>query len=278
MFICFVGLVLNIINAPKICITCSEVFNYSLLKKILKYSVICKKCRKIEQKRIKKEKILAYQEERTERANEENFKFIHPRSKQILEESVAIINKTKNVETAITRFDTIKKVLSDLLEIVPKSRYFSFTIGDVIFKKMEDIEKLENVKIQWLKEFFKNKTEIEIKKAEMINSPKLKVTQYKKALNQALKAFDYIPEDEYFKEIVIWLDLQIVDCTSIDKEKKLSVKEWENVFKKAIKDGKITREEFIELEKLEKTLNLNSADLEKYWEKTKILQIEIQES
>lgn len=130
------------------------------------------------------------------------FSIEKPQRERIINESLEIISKTKNVDTAISRFDTIKENMQRLMDIAPLGQNLTITIHDTAFKVPSDLLLIDKFKTDWVRSFFLTKIDGEIKKANMLSDIKLQKAQLKKALNAALKSFDYMPNDGEFKGLV----------------------------------------------------------------------------
>lgn len=233
------------------------------------------------------------QEEQEKKAK---FSFEYPQLQRIINESLEIINKTKNIETALTRFNTIKEMISRLLKIAPKSSNISIQIQRHDISQLDDLPHIDQAKEEWIRHYFREKINIEIKKAELLSDAKFKATQFKKALNINLKSFDYLPDDPEFRQLLLNIEDRIMNINGQPSKKlKLytennleyiqrsgssapqeALKEWAVLFKKAIKDGQITQEELKELNDFEKQKGIKYDETMDHWEKATKLGITIE--
>lgn len=124
------------------------------------------------------------------------FDFELPQHERIMKESLDIINQTKNVDTAISRFQVIKTSISRLFEIKPPGRNLSVEIRGKIINTTDTISVIDNVKTEFVRNYFVDKIANETKKADGVSDLKTKKKQYKKALNIAHKSLEYIENDE----------------------------------------------------------------------------------
>ncbi len=207
------------------------------------------------------------EKERIEKKKQMMFSVEYPQLQRIINESLEIINRTKNVDTAISRFDVIKADMQRILEIMPISVNLSMQIQNNNIHSLADLDYVDKAKTEWIKNFFKDKIDIEIQKANLLSNSKLRSTQLKKVLNITLKAIDYIPNDEDIKNIIINIENRLDNMTSDNEQKKVTLKEWSGIFRKAIKNGEITSDELQELEDFEKKAGLTDKDTEKHWQK-----------
>lgn len=91
-----------------------------------------------------------------EKERQAMFSFEYPRLQQIINESLEIINKTKNIDTGISRFDLIKENIKRLLEIAPKSANLSIQIQGNSIRTTDDIVCIDKAKTAWIHSFQEN--------------------------------------------------------------------------------------------------------------------------
>ncbi len=197
----------------------------------------------------------------------QQFSFEYPQLQRLINESLQIINSTKNVDTAIGRFDSIKQYLQRLLEIAPEEANVSISIQGHTIRRITELNQIDVAKREWIRVFYKTKADIELQKVNLLSSPKLKTAQLKKALNVVLKGVEHLPNDVILQGIISSIDEKLNASESAINKKKSDVKEWSAVFRRAIKDGVLTDDEMIELREHEQRLGLTEDDTKSYWEK-----------
>jgi tetratricopeptide (TPR) repeat protein len=213
--------------------------------------------------------------EQLDRERWQQFSFEYPQLQRIINESLEIINNTKNVETAVGRFDTIKQQLNRLLEIAPDGANLSMGIQGQRIKTMADLNQVDFAKREWIRSFYKNKAEIELKKVALLSSPKLRTTQLKKAINIVLKGIEYLPNDAILQGLIYTIEGKLNAVESEAGNKKEAVKEWTVMFRRAIKDGVLTDDELKELREHEQRMELREEDTKSYWDKAEKIGINI---
>ena len=137
------------------------------------------------------------------------FQFEYSQLSRIIDESIKIINQTKNIETGISRFDVIKEDVKRIIEIAPQPIKFSISLPenqDLSINTLNDLNKIDETKKIWIRLFFRERITTELQKANLLSDVKLKTIQLKKALNVVLKAIEYIPEDQYIKESITGIE------------------------------------------------------------------------
>lgn len=108
------------------------------------------------------------------------FDFESPRLIQIIQESIEIINKTKNPQTAARRFDNIKRNTERLFKILPPGRSINYEINGRKITTSADLHIIDEEKAKWFVEH-----NIALGKSETIKETAL--TQWGKVFNRALE-------------------------------------------------------------------------------------------
>lgn len=80
------------------------------------------------------------------------FDFESPRLFQIIQESIQIINQTKNPATAIRRFDDIKRTISRLLDILPSGKTIDIDVNSRKITTTNDLYIIDEEKAKWMEE------------------------------------------------------------------------------------------------------------------------------
>ena len=117
-----------------------------------------------------------------------NFDLESPRLLQIIQESIQIINQTKNPQTAMRRYDDIKRNTQRLFEILPAGRKIDFEINGRKIISASDLYIIDEEKAKWIEE----------QKAEGAKSDILKsdiLPQWVKVFNKAMEDGRITPEE-----------------------------------------------------------------------------------
>jgi len=148
-----------------------------------------------------------------EQMRELRIKSLVPQVKRIIEESLQIINSTKNIKTGIGRFETIKTMLQRLLNEIPSGeveKYLPvFSLNNQKVTSYDDLKLIDDAKNKWIKEMVFENIERERKKADVLTDKKLKNQQLKKALKEALNGIEFIPDDVYLKTKITEIESEI---------------------------------------------------------------------
>lgn len=140
--------------------------------------------------------------------NEELTQFF--RLKQIIEESVEIINNTKSIKTAIGRFDTIKIMLERVFLIPNIENIISeLKIGDKEIKTKEDIVFIDQARQKWIQDYFESRIQTELDKANALSNSKMRKKLFNKALNIALEALEYDKDNPETKKRITNIEQMI---------------------------------------------------------------------
>ncbi len=116
---------------------------------------------------------------------------------------------TKSPQTMIKNFSNIKEEIGKIIEY-NKDICLEFD-GEKI-NNMEDIQKIDIIQNSYIKDFLNNQIAIELEKEQEVTQPFLKESLIKKALNQALKAVEYLPEDAEMRLKITELEDKLMDC------------------------------------------------------------------
>ncbi len=155
------------------------------------------------------------------------FSFVYPDIQQSIDESLAVINKTKDVEAGIKGFAVIKSNLAKLAAVSPFCVRITLQLGDKeICREIEigsssgndSISKLEK---KWMRNFFCEKFDTLVKQSEESFDPVLNVELMREAARTALKGLEYLPDDELLKIKVDLAERRLGFFTdSVDKQVK----------------------------------------------------------
>lgn len=107
-------------------------------------------------------------------------------SVRIINESIKIINETKNIQTAISRFEVIKINFERLFNYMPSDHKLNLALGEYEFNTINDLYKIDEMKSEFLSDKFKD----ENKKEEV----------YSKSLSEWVKLFNKSIEDDVITE------------------------------------------------------------------------------
>lgn len=144
----------------------------------------------------------------------ESYELDKPQLLRIIAESISIIENTKNLKTALGRFDTLRHMYGRLLFRNPERTPIDILIGKWVTSHditthVEIIENVERAKNDYIREFFKTRVHMELLKADSLLDVKLKKSQLKKAMKAALDGLVYLPTDAEIKKLITTIETQI---------------------------------------------------------------------
>ena len=116
------------------------------------------------------------------------------------------IKYTQSPQTMIKSFDTIKQ---EFIKIMNYSPLYDIELNGQVINNVDSIDAIRD---QYIKDFINSKIDEELKKGEIVTSPFLKESLIKKALNRALTAFTYFPEDAEFVCRIAELEEMLLNC------------------------------------------------------------------
>jgi hypothetical protein len=143
------------------------------------------------------------------------FEFEKPQLLRIISESVEIIKNTKNFKTALSRFDLVRNHFGRLLALDPSGSPLHISVVQWVSPRevtthSEIMVCMETAKKNYTREFFKQKANSELLKADGLSDGKLKKAQLKKALKAALDGLVYLPNDDEMKNFVLTIEAKVV--------------------------------------------------------------------
>lgn len=144
----------------------------------------------------------------------ESYKLDRPQLLRIISESISIIENTKNLKTALGRFDTLRHMYGRLLFRNPERTPIDILIGKWVTSHditthVEIIESVERAKNDYIREFFKIRVHVELMKADSLLDVKLKKSQLKKAMKTAMDGLVYLPTDVEIKKLITTIETQV---------------------------------------------------------------------
>ena len=116
------------------------------------------------------------------------------------------IKYTQSPQTMIKSFDTIKQ---EFIKIMNYSPLYDIELNGQVINNVDSIDAIRD---QYIKDFINSKIDEELKNGEIVTSPFLKESLIKKALNRALTAFTYFPEDAEIVCKIAELEDMLLDC------------------------------------------------------------------
>ena len=116
------------------------------------------------------------------------------------------IKYTQSPQTMIKSFDTIKQ---EFIKIMNYSPLYDIELNGQVINNVDSIDAIRD---QYVKDFINSKIDEELKKEEIVTSPFLKESLIKKALNRALTAFTYFPEDAEIVCKITELEDRLLNC------------------------------------------------------------------
>ncbi len=117
---------------------------------------------------------------------------------------------TKSPQTIIKVFDNIEILFADIMKYKPLGIEIAY--DNQIINSIEDLKKLDVIGDKYIKDFINNQINIELEKEKEVTQPFLKESLIKKALTQALKAVEYLPEDVEMRLRITELEDKLMDC------------------------------------------------------------------
>lgn len=117
---------------------------------------------------------------------------------------------TKSPQTMIKTFSTIKEEFGKILAYNHNNIDLEF--GGHGINSMEDIQKIDIIQEKYIKEFLNNQIDIELEKEKEVTSIFLKESLIKKALTQALKSIEYIPNNVEMRLRILELEEKLINC------------------------------------------------------------------
>lgn len=123
------------------------------------------------------------------------------------------IKYTKSMSTMVKNFDTIKTSLKSLIKITSE---FYFEIAGKIINNINDIYLIDIIKQEWIKDFIERRIELELEIIGYLTQPFLKEKQVRKALNIAIKAIEFLPDDLDLQERISDLENKLIECYEED--------------------------------------------------------------
>src|SRR3972149_3845781 len=117
------------------------------------------------------------------------------------------IKYTKSIDTMIKNFDNIKQEFQNVMRYLPPDIELELD-GQVI----KDINMIDTIRDTYIKNFINERIGIELEKEKIVTSVFLKENLIKRALNRALTAFTYYPNDAEFICRISELEEMLLNC------------------------------------------------------------------
>ena len=117
------------------------------------------------------------------------------------------IKYTKSIDTMIKMFDNIKQEFQNVMSYLPPDIELELN-GQVI----KDINMIDTIRDTYIKDFINERIDMELEKEKIVTSVFLKENLIKRALNRALTAFTYFPEDAEFVCRISELEEMLLNC------------------------------------------------------------------
>lgn len=133
-----------------------------------------------------------------------------PIFKKNMAKYVKILRFTKSPQTMIKTFSSIKEEFGKILAYKYSNIDLAFD-GQTI-NSIEDLYKIDIIQDKYIKEFLNTQINIELEKEKEVNQSFLKESLIKKALNQALKSIEYIPNDAEMRVKILELEDKLMNC------------------------------------------------------------------
>ena len=117
------------------------------------------------------------------------------------------IKYTKSIDTMIKMFDNIKQEFQNMMKYLPPDIELELN-GQVI----KDINMIDTIRDTYIKDFINERIDMELEKEKIVTSIFLKENLIKKALNRALTAFTYFPNDAEIVCKIAELEEMLLNC------------------------------------------------------------------
>ena len=127
------------------------------------------------------------------------------------------IKYTKSIDTMIKNFDNIKQEFINIMQY--KTCDIDLELNGQVINNIEDIE---SIKEQYIKDFINNRIDIELRKKDCVESIFLKESFLKKALMHALKMIEFIPNDVEILCKINELEQELMNCYGGNKNESKS--------------------------------------------------------
>lgn len=144
-------------------------------------------------------------EKREKTCEKIRFSFIYPDIKRSIDESIEIINKTKDIEAGIKAFAVIKSNVSRLAAESPSPLKITLETGGKERGKEIEIgagdaaESLSKFEKEWMLNFFSETIDTLMKQSEEAFDPVLRIDLMREAVKTAYKGLEYLPDDGALK-------------------------------------------------------------------------------
>ncbi len=116
---------------------------------------------------------------------------------------------TKSPQTIIKNFASIKEEMG---KIFAYNKDINLEFDGEKINMIEDLRKIDMIQDRYIKEFLTKQIAIELEKEQEVIQPFLKESLLKKALTQALKAVEYLPEDVEMRLKITELEDKLMNC------------------------------------------------------------------
>ncbi len=144
-----------------------------------------------------------------------------------IEEEVDVINKTKDPETGLRCFATIRRRLAQLAAEAPSRARMSMLLGgreicrELVIGSGEEAETIAKLEREWLKGFFCEKIETLMKQSEDTQDPVLRTEYLRDALRAAHKGLEYLPDESILPVKAGLAEARLKALTSSDGEQRI---------------------------------------------------------
>lgn len=117
------------------------------------------------------------------------------------------IKYTKSIDTMIKNFDNIKGEFEYIRQYKPCD--IDLELNEQVINNVDDIDVIKD---QFIKDFINSRIQEELEKEKIVTNVFLKESLIKKALNHALKAFTYFPNDAEIVCKISELEAKLLNC------------------------------------------------------------------
>lgn len=116
------------------------------------------------------------------------------------------IKYTKSIDVIVKNFDNIMQEFEYIMKFKPTGINIEFN-NQVI----NDIQVIDTIRDKYIKDFINDRIEIELKKKDEVSQELLKESFLKRALNHALKAIEYLPNDVEARLRIVELEQELIN-------------------------------------------------------------------
>ena len=129
----------------------------------------------------------------------------YPEMQRAIDEAVGVISNTKDIETGIKSFASVRSYLKKMASISPERLRINLFLNgreagrEIEIGSTEADDSLRSLEKDWIRATSLENIGALMKQSEAISDPLMNVELMREALRAALKGLEYLPEDETLK-------------------------------------------------------------------------------